>query len=351
MINQRLFNSHGIDTEKNLSISGFCHRPFDTLLVNKDGSCFLCECESWLPASAGNLQIQSIEQITQSHTARELQNSILDHSYRYCNNKHCSYLLDDRPNSGFPTKPIQPQIKYIRLAIDDSCNLSCPSCRVKPIFVKSGLEFHRRLSFAKKIIEYIRSQHHTICVHIGSDGDPFASLIYRYFIKNSSNLPNIRYTVQTNGLLLKKMFQKNNTLFKKLNILNVSIDGATKNTYETLRRGGTFDAIVDNLKFISTIKKNFNFSVRLHFVVQKKNYQEMPAMINLAEDVHADRLYFNKITDWGTYVNFSNEDIHNSNHKNYSDYQQVLDSVRTIIQSKPLGFVHMATIGHSNETI
>lgn len=351
MINSRLFEQYGIDTRKNLQVNGYCYRPFDTLLINSKGSCFVCECESWLPASVGNIQVQSIDQILESSTAKQLKESILDRSYRYCNNQHCSYLLDDRQSTCFEKREPTSLIKNIRLAIDNSCNLSCPSCRTKKIFFKAGGEFKRRLSYAKKIIDYIQNQNHLINVHIGSDGDPFASLIYRYFIKNSSSLSNIRYTIQTNGLLLKKMFQKNKTLFDRLDVLNISIDGATKSTYEKLRRGGKFDGIIDNLNFISMLKKDHSFAVRLHFVVQKKNYHEMPAMIKLAEDMQVDRLYFNKITNWNTFNDFNAENIHNAKHPEHNNYKKILEQVKAIIKFKHKDFVHMATIGHRNETI
>lgn len=351
MINNRLFQQYKIDVNKNLKINGYCQRPFDTVLINKNGSCFLCECESWLPASVGNLQIQSLEQILKSNVANQLRQSIIDGNYRYCNNQHCSYLLDDRQKFKFLNKVSPVMIKNIRLAIDDSCNLSCPSCRTKKIFVKDGSEFKKRLKFTKNIIEYVSTQKQKINIHLGSDGDPFASLIYRYFIKNSTGLPNIKYTVQTNGLLLKKMFIKNQNLFQKMDILNVSIDGASPETYESLRRGGQFTTIIDNIKFIGDIKKKYNFALRLHFVVQTKNYTEMPAMIALAEHLQADRLFFNKVTNWGTFENFDQENIHDINHPEHENYKKILQQVRVIIQKKHKDFVHMATIGHKNETI
>ena len=86
MINQRLFDWYGIDTEKNLQLKTFCPRPFDTILIDKNGSCFACECTAWLPQSIGNLNLKSIEQILESPTLQLLQNSIKDSSYRYCNN-------------------------------------------------------------------------------------------------------------------------------------------------------------------------------------------------------------------------------------------------------------------------
>ena len=63
MINQRLFDWYKIDTSKNLGIRNHCPRPFDTVLIDKNGYCFACECTSWLPQSIGNLQIKTLDEI------------------------------------------------------------------------------------------------------------------------------------------------------------------------------------------------------------------------------------------------------------------------------------------------
>jgi MoaA/NifB/PqqE/SkfB family radical SAM enzyme len=320
VINPRLFDWYGIDTKKNLGIKNICPKPFDTVLIDKQGSCYLCECTGWLPQSVGNLHIHSLEDIVNSKMARELQTSITDGSYRYCNNQQCSYLLDARNNSvpWGETMPIK-QIKNIRLAIDDSCNLSCPSCRNKQIFEKDKSKLRKQYRLANKIIDYVRSQSHTINIHVGSDGDPFASLVYRYFVKEIKNLPNIRFTIQTNGLLIKKIYERHEELFKKLDVLNISIDGATKDTYELLRRGGSYEKILENLETVKKLKRKYGFEFVLHYVVQEKNYFEMGKMIELAEQYDADRLWFNRITNWNTYVNFVEEDVLDKNNKNYNE--------------------------------
>ena len=329
MINKRLFEWHGIDTTKNLGITNICPKPFDTVLIDKMGSCYLCECTSWLPQSVGNLHIQSLENILNSLVAQELQGSITDGSYRYCNNKQCSYLLDGR-NDSVPwgqTLPLK-QIKNIRLAIDDSCNLSCPSCRTHQIFERDKFQLRKRYRLADKIIEYVKKQSHTICIHVGSDGDPFASLIYRYFVKAIKDLPNVRFTIQTNGLLIKKMHQRHQTLFEKLDILNLSIDGATKTTYELLRRGGSYEKIIENLESAKELKQKYGFRFILHFVVQDRNYRDMDKMVEMAKLYGADRLWFNRITNWNTYSNFVDLDVLDTRNKNHKECIEQIKKIK-----------------------
>lgn len=350
MIESRLLKQHGVDTGKDLGIKTFCARPFDTVLIDSSGSCFLCECASWLPVSAGNIQVSSLDGILESHRSRELRESILDGSYRYCNNKHCAYLLDDRPTSHFPPRPAEPIIRHIRLAIDDSCNLSCPSCRIKKIFVGKGDTLKRRMGMIDKVIDYIRGQTHQINVHIGSDGDPFASLVYRYFMRRSSCLHNVTLTLQTNGLLIGKMYQRHRDIFDRLAVLNISMDGATPETYQSLRRGAKWSDMMHNLSFVGEIKQQHSFEVRLHFVVQAKNFREMSSMIDLADQHHVDRLYFNRITDWLTYTDFAAENIHDPVHPEHAEYLSVLEHIRDKIANRSDQLVMMPTIGHFSGT-
>lgn len=303
MINQRLFDWYKINTKKHVGIKTFCSKPFDTILIDKTGSCFACECTAWLPQSVGNLQVSSLEEVLKGNNIKILQNSIADNSYRYCNEHQCPFLLKDRPLGWAEVVPSN-NLKQIRLAVDDSCNLSCPSCRNKKIFYKSGNEFKRRLLIIDKIIEYLNKNTAPVTIHIGSDGDPFASLIYRYFIKKTVHLEHCNFTLQTNGLLVKKMFQKHKDLFKKIKVLGVSIDGATKPTYEKLRQGGNFDIILENLKFIKSVK---TFQFNLHMVVQNDNWNEMPLMLKLAEDINADKVFFNSVQDWNTGLEFKKQ--------------------------------------------
>jgi MoaA/NifB/PqqE/SkfB family radical SAM enzyme len=301
VIDKRLFDWHKIDTTKNLGKSVFCPKPYDTLLIDSTGSCFACECQAWLPQSVGNIQIKPLEEIMKSPIRKLLQESIEDGSYRYCNSSQCSWLKSDTLH--FTEKP-KDTLKNIRLAIDNSCNLRCPSCRTHQIFLNRGPVLRVRFKMIEKILDYIRGTDQHTMVHIGSDGDPFVSLVYRHLMRSVPNNPNVRYTIQTNGLLLKKQYSKMPNVFDNMEALNISIDGATKQTYEKLRLGGSWKVINENLEFVSEVKK---FPVHLHMVVQRDNWREMPAMMQLAERLDFDKVYFNMIQDWGTGMDFSQQ--------------------------------------------
>ena len=301
MINQRLFDHYGIDTKKNLKIENRCPRPFDTVLIDKQGSCYACECTAWLPQSIGNLQVNSLERIINSETHRHLTGSIDDRSYRYCNEKQCPYIQSNtvgHTDSGVV-------IKELRLAIDDSCNLRCPSCRNSLVFHKSGSQFDKRIRLADRINDWLAAQSHPLTVHIGSDGDPFASHVYRHFMYNTPTKDNIGYSILTNGLMFEEHHRSVPNVISNLKLLGVSMDGATKDTYEKLRLGGSWDKIQRNLSCMARVKEKHGFWFRFHVVVQQDNWVEMKTFTKLANTYGVDEIYFSKIQDWGTDLDYS----------------------------------------------
>ena len=305
MINKRLFDHYGIDTTKDLKIKNRCPRPFDTLLIDKNGSCFACECQAWLPQSVGNLRVHSMEQVMNSAMRLHLKASIEDGSYRYCNENQCTYILNTMVEHTSDTD----KIKQIRLAIDDSCNLRCPSCRDGMRFHKNGSAYETGIMLADKINKWLEGQAHPILVHIGSDGDPFASHVYRYFMRETPKMKNISYSILTNGLLFNDFHEKVPEVVGRLKELGISIDGATKNTYERLRLGGSWQKMQDNLKTISELKKKNNFWFRFHMVVQQDNWREMMDIVNLGNKYGVDEIYFNKIQDWQTALDYSRQNF------------------------------------------
>jgi len=332
MINQRLFDHYGINTGKDLKIKDICPRPFDTLLIDKQGSCYACECQAWLPQSVGNLQIKKLHEIMNSTTRRLLQSSMTDGTYRYCNEKRCPHLKHGMGwNKG--------RRFQLRLAIDDSCNLRCPSCRKDLIYHKDGNAYKRGIRLADRINSWLSSNNDPVQVHIGSDGDPFASHVYRHFMENTPRTKDINYSILTNGLMFKEFHPRIPHVMDNLTHLGVSIDGASQGTYEKLRLGGKWSKILEGLQYIKELKSKKGFEFALHFVVQKQNYHEMEMIIELAHRYKADRLWLNKIEDWQVMDNWPTQDIFNRSHPEHEEFCQYLEKIKPLLDCKTEGLI------------
>jgi MoaA/NifB/PqqE/SkfB family radical SAM enzyme len=74
--------------------------------------------------------------------------------------------------------------------------------------------------------------------------------------------------------------------------ITVSIDGATAETYETIRRGAKFDAVLRGIRALVAAK----IEVNLSFVAMSSNIHELPALVDLcaelgASGVHVEPLF------------------------------------------------------------
>lgn len=82
--------------------------------------------------------------------------------------------------------------------------------------------------------------------------------------------------------------------------LQVSVDGATKGTYESVRPGGHFERVTENCRLLNRYGNDRGRKrSRMWVVVQQKNIHELEALVSLAADLGFERLSFSMdVNDW-----------------------------------------------------
>jgi len=76
--------------------------------------------------------------------------------------------------------------------------------------------------------------------------------------------------------------------------LNISIDGATKQTFEAIRHGAKFETVINNARAFVQKRKDLGRShptLQIGMVLMQENMHELTAMIRLAADIGADGVY------------------------------------------------------------
>lgn len=114
------------------------------------------------------------------------------------------------------------------------------------------------------------------------------------------------------------------------------MDGAIPETFERIRRGAKFDIMMRNLGLLSELKRAGEIeSISISMVVQRKNYREMPAMLELAGRLGVDAVTFIKIMNWGACSDQQYRDeISMFEHDNVTMRPELRDVVNTILNTK-----------------
>jgi MoaA/NifB/PqqE/SkfB family radical SAM enzyme len=96
-------------------------------------------------------------------------------------------------------------------------------------------------------------------------------------------------------------------------ILELSIDGVTKGTYEKIRRGACFESLIGRLELIRKIRDEYpecrGFLLKMHCVVMKSNVAEIEQIVDFARMYGIDELLLDKVIDFHDDVRFPREDI------------------------------------------
>jgi hypothetical protein len=357
----------------------FCPRPFEVLVSGQStrwneatnlteqvmGSTYLCDCAAWLPFVAGNVvEADSPDAVWNSDQAREIRRSVLDGDYSYCSRTLCPAIVNDAlPRSEEVTSPRLRRIierhetvlddgpRLIALGHDSSCNLACPSCRVGIVMADRAQNEWLDRARDRVILPLLRGRQ--VGLHLTSWGDPFASRHYRSILEalREPEFEGVKLYLLTNGLgLTAQMWTAMPHLAEKIVELRVSVDAATKETYENVRRPGRWEVIRENLSVIGEMSKAGKFrrnrfaggmqsvssdlyldakdpvSFVLAFVVQSANFREMPAFVKLAEEVGADVVVFQKYYSFGheRAAVFSARDVAAPAHPEHEQLQAIL---------------------------
>jgi MoaA/NifB/PqqE/SkfB family radical SAM enzyme len=305
------------------------------------GGQYVC-CPSWCPTNfrvdsnnnpIGFKQIYEEEDVKrnwESEMANDIRKSVYDGTYRHCDKKICpslSMLLggEGKPYNFLHKKDFEKAYniksiedidnfknspKEILFGFDRSCNLKCPSCRTKliPNDDIDSIEHKQKLHLLNSIETNYANTLEKIC--ITGSGDPFYSKIFRDYLINfkKEKYPNLKgIQIITNGNLLDEKMWSTLKAAPYIKIVEVSIDAATKETYETKTRlNGQWDKLIDNLKFLSKIDSIEEFVCSM--VVSKHNYKEMFLFYELITDIFKNSNFkwgisinYRQLVDWGTY--------------------------------------------------
>ncbi len=238
------------------------------------------------------------------------------------------------------TRPIT-SLKRVYVEITNLCNLNCSTCMRDNWEVEFG-----RLSLESfgQILDGIEPFSPTPEIFLGGYGEPLSNPDCLTLIEQAKSR-GLRVSLITNGILLTEAISKE--LIKlHLDMLWVSLDGASAECYADVRRGDVLPHVIENLKQLRSSRLWVHGSspwsgyprLGIAFVAMKRNIHELAEVINLGTRLGA--------------VEFSITNVlaHNRSLRNELLYQRSMNQVasRYARQWKPL--IHVPRIDVGNNT-
>jgi radical SAM protein with 4Fe4S-binding SPASM domain len=172
--------------------------------------------------------------------------------------------------------------KYVQIEPVGQCNLRCQMC---PIQFRQDGPPHGPPAFMQfetftRIIDELPGVEH---VHLQGLGEPM--MHPRFFdMAAYAAARGARVTINTNMTLVLNSRRAQQCVSCGLECIHVSIDGATPETYERIRRRARFERVLRNLQLLEDARQAAGSGpeMRLVTVVMRQNLHELPDLVRFA---------------------------------------------------------------------
>lgn len=170
------------------------------------------------------------------------------------------------------------------------CNLECIFCL--RVFMEHIHETDVSPEELQRLADQAFEQASGISLSLGAE--PTMNPQFDQLVELLGEYPYLHTTMTTNGTTLggkigKLLVEKG---FKEI---HVSLDGATKETVESIREGIRFEHVIKNLEILKQRKEELQSPyprLKMHFALMKRNIHELPMFVELAHRLGAAEIRF-----------------------------------------------------------
>lgn len=329
-----------------------CETMLNHLEIFHDGNTRCC-CTTFVKQNLSSIMKCPEQELWHSALHKVLALSCVNHTYTFCDHSMCPLFVgisevtvSDTHVPGIPYDRITEHPETLALGHDFTCNLSCVTCR-EDFCIAKGRDKERIHAVTEKIRQdYLKNCRFLI---LAGDGEVFLSEEYKSIYSDPFCEPDY-IRILSNGMLFNEKNWKALTAGKHAKIMmTVSIDAASPETYAKIRRGGNFEVLQKNMQYASELKKSGALRyLRFNFVVQRENYQEIPAFVEWGERLGVDEIFFTKILNWGTYTDEEFKKISMMEEDGLTPKKELLDVLSSpVIQNSSI--VDLGTIQYSHK--
>ncbi len=197
------------------------------------------------------------------------------------------------------SKPISAQIEPT-----SRCNLKCKMC-VRERFPVGDMRFEDFKIILRKLNMLIK-------IHLQGLGEPFLHQDIFRMLKYAKQKGIITNLNSNATLFTKDIVDK--IIDSGLNEIAISIDSTNKKVFESIRIHGDFDKIVNNIKLLTSTRDEMKskLKVSLAVTIMKKNLEELPKFVDLANKLNIDKIIFQTVQIKEDFVKIYSKEFSNT---------------------------------------
>jgi MoaA/NifB/PqqE/SkfB family radical SAM enzyme len=239
-----------------------CAALWNAFYISEHGDVFSCCAHIKKLGSIYNQKLKDIlnDDILLEERKKSLQNNLSCYKNCFIPDRRDRDIVFESDN----IKATYQNLKELHITFGERCNIHCKMC----------WQNHNSPTVLNvdKLIENV-------------DIDPFEEIILQggetLLIKGALvfldylNSKNKKAGILTNGLLIDKLIDK--LLFTKY--VKISINAATKETYNSIHEGSNWDKVINNIALIKSIRNGNTPQIIGHMTIVKENFHEIPLFI------------------------------------------------------------------------
>jgi len=217
-----------------------------------------------------------------------------------------------------PSQELEPLIRGLLfpLSLDlntlNRCNASCIMC---PFAVKYDDKGEKLPPYYRLTLSEYRELTAGLRVHsahfVGAYAEPLMNKEIFDLVAYAKR-QGTETAVTSNGTLLSRAFSER-LIDAGLDLLTISLHGATKATAEQIMRKSDFDQVIANIRTLQQLKAEKCVShpaVQINYVGQRINIEELPDFIALAASLGIRTVHFVHLLDGAAEVDASSSLVH-----------------------------------------
>lgn len=219
-----------------------------------------------------------------------------------------------------------------QVQITSRCNLHCRIC-TRTSFAKGWVEGDMDMvtyQAVARAFPYVKQ------VYLDAWGEPLLNPHFWEMVALARD-NGCSVGVTTNGVLLDSRVAE--LLARNLDVVGISVDGATPHTYERMRIGARFEKVIQGIEDLVAARKALRSDglplISLLFLKTNENIHELPAFVDLAGTLGVDEVIASNLS----YVTQPAHDLLKafSLHAPSPAHIEILEQVRCKAKSKGLG--------------